>query len=459
MSRTGGTSHHDAERLSSNMVETREGYLLCKDVPLARTGTQTYMSFEVPVPGGPGGRVEVERPEDEVFHPDAIDSFRGKPFTDDHPYEDVGPANYKKHFIGVVQNPRRGEGELSHCLIGDILVYDPTAIKKIKSGEKREISCGYDADYKNVVPGRGVQTNIRGNHVSLVDAGRCGDTCSIKDRSLHLMAKKPVKKNWKDSLLAAFRNKDDAAEMEKHLGDLEASLDEPEEPDFDGGDSDGGDKSHHHHVTVNVGGQEVPSLEEPTNDAEPGAGDKPEMCTKDDLNAALAEIMQPVMERLDAMQSRIDEMGEAVESVSGDPEDMATQDAVARAEVLKPGVQIPAFDARPGSKSARDALTNFQRNVLSQAWATADGREAIQPLVGSGRPDFGRMSPETVGVVFRGASQAMHDRNSVRVTDTLVSAAASGSAGFIKDANGNRRVMDNATWNAQKDKFYGRSAH
>ena len=167
--------HTDRLSLSEakRMEDTPEGFLWCRDVPLARTGTYQYLRHEVPcIPPAPGSNmITVERTEDEVFAPKAIDSFRGKPFTDDHPYEDVTSANYKDHTYGALHNPRRGEGEHSHCLVGDILVWDPKVISKIKSGEKRQISNGYDADYEIVGPGVGRQRNIRGNHIALVDQG------------------------------------------------------------------------------------------------------------------------------------------------------------------------------------------------------------------------------------------------------------------------------------------------
>ena len=45
-----------------------------------------------------------------------------------------------------------------------------------------EVSLGYDADYEQTAPGVGRQTNIIGNHVALVERGRCGPRCAIGDR-------------------------------------------------------------------------------------------------------------------------------------------------------------------------------------------------------------------------------------------------------------------------------------
>lgn len=53
-------------RISGHMIRTPEGYLVCKDVPIARTGTQQYRGAEF---GGPDAEraYTVKRPEDEVF--------------------------------------------------------------------------------------------------------------------------------------------------------------------------------------------------------------------------------------------------------------------------------------------------------------------------------------------------------------------------------------------------------
>jgi len=45
--------YYTTHSLSPNIEETPEGYLLCRDVPIARTGVQEYLSEEVPVEPGP----------------------------------------------------------------------------------------------------------------------------------------------------------------------------------------------------------------------------------------------------------------------------------------------------------------------------------------------------------------------------------------------------------------------
>lgn len=160
-----------------------DGYLVCQDVPIARTGIQEYRRGEVPphIETSPDGVVYVERPEAEVFRPETIASFEGKPVVVDHPGEDVVPANHARLAVGTALNVRRGTGAEDDLLLADLLITRPDAIDAIVNDRLREVSCGYDAEYESVAPGRARQTNIVGNHIALVRNGRCGSRCAIGD--------------------------------------------------------------------------------------------------------------------------------------------------------------------------------------------------------------------------------------------------------------------------------------
>jgi hypothetical protein len=160
---------------------TDEGYLICRDVPIARTGNQVYFEHEVPpLQGDSGGRVHVSRDASEVFKPGSIATFEGKPVCDDHPMEPVGPANWNELSIGYVSNPRRGEGTNDDLLFADLIFTSQRGIDAVQNG-KRAISVGYNALYEQTAPGLGRQKDIHCNHVALVDEGRCGARCSIMD--------------------------------------------------------------------------------------------------------------------------------------------------------------------------------------------------------------------------------------------------------------------------------------
>ena len=171
-------------RLSENLSRREpEGYLLCLNVPVARTGTQEYLPEELglpPVRGDPGRLIPVERPEEEVFDPATIASFEGMPVTNDHPPEGVTLENIRYLQKGHAHHIRRGTGDEADLLLADLIITDPGLIELILHEGKREISCGYMYELREE-NGHYVQRNIRGNHIAVVDSGRAGPRVSIRD--------------------------------------------------------------------------------------------------------------------------------------------------------------------------------------------------------------------------------------------------------------------------------------
>ncbi|MDO5829429.1 MAG: DUF2213 domain-containing protein, partial [Methanocorpusculum sp.] len=129
----------------------------------------------------------------------AIASFEGKPVVDEHPDEDVTTENYSRYLKGVCRDVRRGEGDFSDCIVGDLVIYDEALINKIKNG-KREISCGYDCLWVPTSEASYEQREIRGNHIAVVDKGRAGHKVAIRDKE----RKRPMSKNIIARMLAAF---------------------------------------------------------------------------------------------------------------------------------------------------------------------------------------------------------------------------------------------------------------
>jgi hypothetical protein len=164
------------------------GFLVCKNVPIARTGVQEYLGSELGIDDAPDQLFQVYREENEVFDPAALASFEGVAFVDEHPSTDVTVNNVQILSRGFVKDVRRGEGEDSDKVIVDIIITDATTIAEIESG-KREVSCGYACDYEPDTEGRIFQRNIRGNHVALVGKGRAGKTVAIKDADPQITTK------------------------------------------------------------------------------------------------------------------------------------------------------------------------------------------------------------------------------------------------------------------------------
>ena len=107
--------HYYGTRLSENISKREpEGYLLCLNVPVARTGTQEYLPEEVGLPHGPA-LIPVFRPEEEVVSPATMASVEGMPGTNDHPPDGVDVSNIRALQKGHAHNVRRGSGKNRTC--------------------------------------------------------------------------------------------------------------------------------------------------------------------------------------------------------------------------------------------------------------------------------------------------------------------------------------------------------
>ena len=163
---------------------TPEGYLAARAV-LSRTGIQVYTRNECGLKDGdPKAPVRLYRPPEEVFSKESLDSFAMKPVTDDHPPVLLDTSNIKQYQCGFSGSNITHDAE---TVSGDLLITDVTLIKKVEDG-KSETSNGYETEL-DWTPGTtpkgenydGVQRTIRGNHIAIVDLGRCGPTCRLKD--------------------------------------------------------------------------------------------------------------------------------------------------------------------------------------------------------------------------------------------------------------------------------------
>lgn len=175
-----------------------DGYLVV-DARVARTGIQRYAGFEVGKPEVPF--IDVYRPEAEVFSSDAMASFAHRPVTNDHPREAVTADNWKALAVGQTDGEIKRDGDYLRV---PMMVADGATIKKIEGG-KRELSAGYTCDLE-FVDGKtpdgkdyqAIQTNIRANHVAVVDRGRAGKECRIGDSATPIWGTAPITDARKD---------------------------------------------------------------------------------------------------------------------------------------------------------------------------------------------------------------------------------------------------------------------
>ena len=418
-----GSNIYTTGKLGRTRETTPEGYLLCRDVPVARIGKLMYGKSEVPITADNTGLIIVERSEDALFNNQTISSFEGKAVTDDHPDDWVSPENWKQLAVGTAQNVRRDE-ENPDFLIADLLITDKTTIDKVQDG-KVEISLGYDADYLEVSKGKGIQSNILGNHVALVDSGRCGSRCSIGDS---FMPK--ANQSWLEKQLMKARRTIDEALAEAK--DTEDDDDETKDDDEETASSKTGDAAVNRQIlkTLKTLDKRMTALEKKkTKDAETSEeetkDDDDESETKDTDEDTKTEDDVLDAEKADTLSK------EGVQNHTGD----SLQEVLVRAEILSPGFKTPTFDSAKNG----NAVLNTKRQVLKQAFTTDAGQTAIKPFIGS-NTNFDSLPAHTVDAAFVGASELIKQQNNQRGIRTGISTKDFGRAPkSVEDINASNR--------------------
>lgn len=370
-----------------------DGSLLCKDVAIARTGTQRYRPEEVDLIPGPDGSVLVYRTEDEVFAPETIASFEGVAVTLGHPEDDEGnivfvnPSNFSELAHGHIQNVRRGTGDKSDLLLADVLIKRQEAIDAVNSG-LTDVSCGYDALYEQIAPGKGNQYQITGNHLAAgIPRGRAGVRCAIGDSAPNIKKEKPAM-SWLKNLAKAIKTKDEAA--------LQQLIDEAPDMPSDGMNSIPG-----HTININVPSQAtaLPVTERTTTDNAP----EPENKTGDEDVPAWA---QALIARIAALEGKTtdSEPDPDVLTADEDKEEDAkvTADAAYRRNIISDAEIIC-----PGFKLTGDK--GLKRQVLNNAIRTGDSAY----LKSFGIQDYAKVPKATVDAVFNGAAALNKAKNQI----------------------------------------------
>lgn len=172
------------EKLSPHKYKTPEGYLICQDSILARTGPQEYLRSEL-FPGDDSDEIiSVDRKPEQVFSEQTLASFENKPITVEHPMENVTPENYRELSVGFARDIKRGKADGQDVILGNLIITDAETIENIEQGIRTELSCGYDCDITDGPHPE--QINIRGNHIALCEQGRAG-IAKIVDSSSSLL--------------------------------------------------------------------------------------------------------------------------------------------------------------------------------------------------------------------------------------------------------------------------------
>ena len=382
---------YTVQKLGPRRALTPEGFLLCEAVPVARTGEMIYGDGEVPVETGPDNMIRISRNADEVFRDETLASCEGKPVTLDHPAEFVAPGNFGSLARGSMFNVRRGVGIEDDLILADLMITDQAAIDAVQSDGIEEVSLGYEADYEQVAPGRGVQRNIVVNHVALVERGRCGPRCAIGDHEM------TVKKRTKlfDALMRAFKAKD-ADEVEKIAKEVDDEESEEEKAAREAEEAKGktGD-------TLKKILDRLTSMDADIQELKAKADDSDD---DDDDEAKKAKEAEDAILAAETA-GKLDQG--SVKLYTGD----AAKAILPNLEILAPGFKLPTFDGKTTDAQRAASLCSCQRKALTTAYATDAGKAAIDPFLGGQPAAFDTLHPAMVHAMFMGASQLMRAKN------------------------------------------------
>lgn len=155
----------------SDTYWTEEGYLIDKPI------VTSVGIFEYRNPDG-STRRELRLPE-HVFDKDSLASYRGKPVILTHRAGSVDKDNVDREHIGTILSEGVADGDDVRV---EIIIHDTDIIKQTGL---RELSLGYSLDLDET-PGTwngqhydAIQTNIRINHLALVDKARAGEQARL----------------------------------------------------------------------------------------------------------------------------------------------------------------------------------------------------------------------------------------------------------------------------------------
>jgi len=403
------------EKIGPKQSLTPEGFLLCEEVPVGRTGLMIYGPGEVPIEPNKDGIIKIQRSAEETFNPKTLASINGKPMVDDHPPDDVTPETWNTLAVGVALSPRRGVGSTDDLLLCDLLVTNAAAIKAVQDG-KREISLGYDATYVPTGLGEGYQKDIIVNHIALVESGRCGLRCAIGDQQTNIEGKEQQMTNRVKVQPAVRRKLIQAAFATQDKKALDEAMDMPvTDENEEEVPKDTKDESGDTHIHVHTGGDPTTTAAGSggeTHDDSIGSDEFQAHVSKNDadhkefrdaiadLNSRMAAMSgsTPANPAPAADAAEEEEMQEAVKDEF--PDDKKEEAGKARdsvylgdsftstmalAEILVPGISLPTFDRAAKPVVTTKAICALRKKALDLAYHQPATRDIVEELL-SGKP-------------------------------------------------------------------------
>lgn len=212
---------------NSNREKDANGFLHVKNCHCTKVQIAQYLGSEISNDLIPDKVYNVFRPEEELNKAETIQSLNGVPLQLEH-HDDTAekPAQYTR--IGATGTDAVFEFPY---LSNSLHFFNQKAIDLIESGEKCELSIGYDCEiHKEAGEYEGqpydfVQRNIKIQHVALVECGRAGADVKVSDsKDIILNSQKTeVKQMDKEKLLQLINELVKAGATEE---EIKAKIDE-----------------------------------------------------------------------------------------------------------------------------------------------------------------------------------------------------------------------------------------
>ena len=230
----------------SKIVDNNSFWLI-KHNPISKVGVFPYMGRSISDDCEPDKIYYVYRPAETLKESVPTWDNPPKPFIDDHEMLGEGFSKIDERPVqGVISNPVFE----NDVLYADISVYSESLKDKIAGG-KKELSLGYFCKYrkeKGVYKGEAydyVQEDMVGNHIALVDNGRCGSDVKVFDSkctmdSLDLIGE--LKANPESSIIKTTdetteRKESEMADKREYIRKIMAIAAKPDD-DFEGGEKE-----------------------------------------------------------------------------------------------------------------------------------------------------------------------------------------------------------------------------
>lgn len=212
---------------NSNREKDANGFLHVKNCHCTKVQIAQYLGSEISNDLIPDKVYNVFRPEEELKKAETIQSLNGVPLQLEH-HDDTAekPAQYTR--IGATGTDAVFEFPY---LSNSLHFFNQKAIDLIESGEKCELSIGYDCEIHKEngeymgQPYDFVQRNIKIQHVALVECGRAGADVKVSDSKEIILNSKTteVKQMDKEKLLQLINELVKAGATEE---EIKAKIDE-----------------------------------------------------------------------------------------------------------------------------------------------------------------------------------------------------------------------------------------